>query len=350
MFFLKINIQFDKSNLCIFIKMMNRKIINEIRRIKGIMSINESENDSDVIFDSLKDLDPEKEGTVKVKIIDYRDSDEGDHKTLSVDLSDDNDEYSEEMTEDFSSKLRTYALCIISSLGVASCSKVSSDDIEPAKIEKTTEPSRIEQNDESVDFLNTKGKDVTINNVMSGLGKYTPKAKFKKGDTVQYKQQTMKPGVKHVEIKPDSVVTSNDAPWIGYWKFTDECRANNHQVMIWTDTNNDPWTDVIYIGYQLPDTNTVYSSSVYKVLADGKKYIISAYTVKYWDWNPHYKNNDPSAPSSGRATLVISSPEVDGGADRPLAIDFIDGGKKLKVASWGGGNATKVNGLSDFKW
>ena len=115
--------------------MINRKVISEIRRIKGIMSINESENTSDVIFDSLKDLDPEKEGTVKVKIIDYRDSDEGEHKTLSVDLSDDNDEYSEEMTEDFSSKLRTYALCIISSLGVASCSKVSSDDIEPSKIE-----------------------------------------------------------------------------------------------------------------------------------------------------------------------------------------------------------------------
>ena len=335
---------------------MNRKVISEIRRIKGIMSINESENTSDVIFDSLKDLDPEKEGTVKVKIIDYRDSDEGEHKTLSVDLSDDNDEYSEEITEDFSSKLRTYALCIISAVGVASCSKVSSEDIEPAKIEKTTEPSRIEQNDESVDFLNTKGKDVTINNVMSGLGKYTPKPKFKKGDTVQYKQQTMKPnaimGLPDSINIPDSITPRSDAPWIGFWKFTDPCRTNNHQVMIWTQVGNDiKEGGRIYLGYQLPDDDKTYSSSVYKVLADGKKYIISEYEIKYDDWIKDYKNSDPSENlSGGRLTVVISSPEVDSGKNNPLQIDFIAGGDQLKITSWSGGHATRVKDLSGFKW
>jgi hypothetical protein len=328
--------------------MINRKVISEIRRIKGIMSINESENTSDVIFDSLKDLDPEKEGTVKVKIIDYRDSDEGEHKTLSVDLSDDNDEYSEEMTEDFSSKLRTYALCIISSLGVASCSKVSSDDIEPSKIEKTVDSSKMEKNDESVDFLNTKGKDVALDNIITGLGKFNPKPKSAKSDTVQYKQMTLKPNVK-MEL-PDSAVARNDAPWIGYWKFTDKCRADNQQVMIWAQSEDDPWMSNIYIGYQLPDNDNTYSSAIYKVLADGKKYILSKYSVKYWDWQPNFKNSDPSEDFGGRLTVVVSSPEVDSGENRPLQIDFIDGGKQLKISSWGAGHATRVKGLSDFKW
>ena len=334
---------------------MNRKVISEIRRIKGIMSLNESEDTSDVIFDSLKDLDPEKEGTVKVKIIDYRDSDEGEHKTLSVDLSDDNDEYSEEMTEDFSSKLRTYALCIISAVGVASCSKVSSEDIEPAKIEKTVEPSKIEKNTESVDFLNTKGKDVTINNVMSGLGKYTPKPKFKKGDTVQYKQFEMKPnaimGLPDSINIPDSITPRSDAPWIGFWKFTDPCRVNNHQVMIWTQVGNDRMKGRVYLGYQLPDDDKTYSSAVYKVLADGKKYIISEYEIKYEDWIKDYKNSDPSENlSGGRLTVVVSSPEVDSGKNNPLQIDFIAGGDQLKITSWSGGHATRVKDLSGFKW
>lgn len=320
------------------------------------MSINESENDSDVIFDSLKDLDPEKEGTVKVKIIDYRDSDEGDHKTLSVDLSDDNDEYSEEMTEDFNSKLRTYALCIISSLGVASCSKVSSDDIEPSKIEKTVDSSKMEKNDESVDFLNTKGKDITLDNIITGLGKFIPKPKFKKGDTAQYKQQTMKPGVTlglpdSVNI-PDSITPRIEAPWIGYWKFTDKCRSDNQQVMIWTQVGDDiKEGGRIYLGYQLPDNDKTYSSAVYKVLADGKKYIISEYRIKYDDWIKDYKNSDPSENlSGGRLTVVISSPEVDSGANRPLQIDFIEGGDQLKITSWGAGHATRVKDLSGFKW
>jgi hypothetical protein len=257
------------------------------------------------------------------------------------------------MDEGIKDKLVIAATCLVLASGLVSCTKPNDSDLRPNNAQ-TELPAGDEENVAPVDFLNTSGKTVTINNILAGLGKYIPKPKFKKGDTAQYKQQTMKPDIKmglpdSVNI-PDSTTGRSDAPWVGYWKFTDPCRTNNQQVMIWTQVGNDKTKGIIYSGYQLPDTNTVYSSAVYKVLADGKKYIISAYTVKYWDWNPHYKNNDPSAPSSGRATLVISSPEVDGGADRPLAIDFIDGGKKLKVASWGGGNATKVNGLSDFKW
>ena len=316
---------------------MNRKVISEIRRIKGIMSLNESEDTSDVIFDSLKDLDPEKEGTVKVKIIDYRDSDEGEHKTLSVDLSDDNDEYSEEMTEDFSSKLRTYALCIISSLGVASCSKVPSEDIEPSKIEKTVGSSKMDQNSESVDFFNTEGKDVTVNNIMSGLGKYTPKPKFKKCDTVQYKQQTMKPNVK-MQLA-DSAEARSDAPWVGYWKFTDKCRADNRQVMIWTQTGDDIKKDaIIYSGYQLPDDDTTYSARTYKILDDGKKYIILGYTISSIFYNK----------ATAHMTVTMSSPTSDSGKPWTLEIDY--SGNNMRVTSWAAGNAIRVNGLSDFKW
>ena len=122
--------------------------------------------------------------------------------------------------------------------------------------------------------------------------------------------------------------------------------------MIWTQVGNDiKKGGRIYLGYQLPDDDKTYSSSVYKVLADGKKYIISEYEIKYDDWIKDYKNSDPSENlSGGRLTVVISSPEVDSGANRPLQIDFIEGGNQLKITSWSGGHATRVDKLSDFKW
>lgn len=251
------------------------------------------------------------------------------------------------MDEGIKDKLVIAATCLVLASGLVSCTKPDNSDLRPNNAQ-TEMPSGDEENVAPVDFLNTSGKTVTINSVLAGLGKFIPKPKSAKSDTVQYKQMTLKPNVK-MQL-PDSAVSRNDAPWIGYWKFTDKCRSDNQQVMIWAQSGDDPWASSIYIGYQLPDNDNTYSSAVYKVLADGKRYIISKYSVKYWNWQPNYKNADPSEAFGGRLTVVISSPEVDSGANRPLDIDFIDGGKQLKISSWGAGHATRVNGLSDFKW
>ena len=199
-----------------------------------------------------------------------------------------------------------------------------------------------DENVAPVDFLNTAGKDITLNNIMSGLGKYIPKPKFKKGDTVQYKQQTMKPDFKmqvpdSVNI-PDSTTNRSDAPWVGYWKFTDPCRTNNQQVMIWTQTGDDMKKGIIYSGYQLPDTNTIFSARTYKILADGKKYIISAYTISsiYYD------------EAKAHMTVTMSSPESDSGKPRILEIDY--SGDNMRITSWTAGNAIRVKDLSGFKW
>ena len=227
------------------------------------------------------------------------------------------------------------AVCFVSLLGAVACNRPDDSDLRPNDTQ-TELPSGDEENVAPVDFLNTSGKTVTINNILAGLGKYTPKPKTTKGDTVQYKQQTMKPGVK-MELA-DSAVARNDAPWVGYWKFTDPCRTNNQQVMIWTQTGDDMKKGIIYSGYQLPDTNTIFSARTYKILADGKKYIISAYTISsiYYD------------EAKAHMTVTMSSPESDSGKPRILEIDY--SGNNMRITSWTSGNAIRVNGLSGFKW
>ena len=233
------------------------------------------------------------------------------------------------------------AVCFVSLLGAVACNRPDDSDLRPNNTQ-TELPSDDEENVAPVDFLNTTGKTVTINNILAGLGKYIPKPKFKKGDTVQYKQQTMKPDIKmglpdSVNI-PDSTTNRSDAPWVGYWKFTDPCRTNNQQVMIWTQVGNDMKKGIIYSGYQLPDTNTIYSARTYKILADGKKYIISAYTISSIFYDE----------AKAHMTVTMSSPESDSGKPRILEIDY--SGDNMRITSWTAGNAIRVNGLDGFKW
>jgi hypothetical protein len=323
-----------------------RKLIREEIR-KALKEIEEMPED-DILTQLRKSMKPYitgNKGPVDVKIIDKRKGHNGEEKTIT--MGQDEKGNVKVMDEGLKDKLMVGIVCTILASGLVSCTKPNDSDLRPNNAQ-TEIPSGEEENVAPVDFLNTTGKTVTMNSVLAGLGKYTPKPKTTKGDTTQYKQQIMKPGVK-MELA-DSAVARNDAPWIGYWKFTDKCRSDNQQVMIWAQSGDDPWASSIYLGYQLPDNDNTYSSAVYKVLADGKRYIISKYSVKYWNWQPNYKNADPSEAFGGRLTVVISSPEVDSGANRPLDIDFIDGGKQLKISSWGAGHATRVNGLSDFKW
>ena len=244
------------------------------------------------------------------------------------------------MDEGIKDKLVIAATCLVLASGLVSCTKPDNSDLRPNNAQ--TEMPSGEENVAPVDFLNTSGKTVTINNILAGLGKYIPKPKFKKGDTVQYKQQTMKPDIKmglpdSVNI-PDSITPRSDEPWIGYWKFTDPCRTNNQQVMIWTQVGNDKTKGIIYSGYQLPDTNTIYSARTYKILPDGKKYIISAYTISsiYYD------------EAKAHMTVTMSSPESDSGKPRILEIDY--SGDNMRITSWTAGNAIRVSGLDGFKW
>lgn len=238
------------------------------------------------------------------------------------------------MDEGIKDKLVIAATCLVLASGLVSCTKPNDSDLRPNNAQ--TEMPSGEENAAPVDFLNTTGKTVTMNSVLAGLGKYTPKPKTTKGDTTQYKQMIMKPGVK-MELA-DSAVARNDAPWIGYWKFTDQCRINNQQVMIWTQPGDDIKEGIIYSGYQLPDTNTIFSARTYKILADGKKYIISAYTISsiYYD------------EAKAHMTVTMSSPESDSGKPHILEIDY--SGNNMRITSWTSGNAIRVNGLSGFKW
>ena len=332
-----------------------RKLIREEIR-KALKEIEEIPED-DILAQLRKSMKPYitgNKGPVNVKIIDKRKGHNGEEKTIT--MGQDEKGNIKVMNEaGIQDKLVIAATCFILATGLVSCTKPNDSDLRPNDTQ-TELPSGDEENIAPVDFLNTAGKTVTLDNVVTGLGKYIPKSKFKKGDTAQYKQMTLKPDIKmglpdSVNI-PDSITPRSDAPWVGFWKFTDKCRVDVQQVMIWTQVGNDiKEGGRIYLGYQLPDDDKTYSSAIYKVLADGKKYIISEYRIKYDDWIKDYKNSDPSENlSGGRLTVVISSPEVDSGANRPLQIDFIEGGDQLKITSWSGGHATRVKDLSGFKW
>lgn len=198
---------------------------------------------------------------------------------------------------------------------------------------KTEIPSGKEQNAEPVDFLNVKGKDVSMDNITSGLAKWTPKPI--KGDTNQYKQPTMKSNVKRIEVRPDSVVVNSNTPWIGYWKFTDECRVNNHQVMIWSQVGDDPLDGIIYSGYQVGPDKADWS---HYQLIGGKGYFLSAYKISSFDYDK----------STNHATVYMSAPDVDKGATQKLEIDF--NGNQMNIINWGAGRAVRVGDMSGFKW
>ena len=237
------------------------------------------------------------------------------------------------MDEGIKDKLVIAATCLVLASGLVSCTKPNDSDLRPNNAQ--TEMPSGEENAAPVDFLNTTGKTVTINNILAGLGKYTPKPKTTKGDTTQYKQMVMKPNIKNVEVKPDSVITNSNTPWIGYWKFTDKCRSDNHQVMIWSQVGDNPLDGIIYSGYQV---GPEFSSWKAYSLIDGKGYFLSTNKIKSFNYDK----------AKSHITVTMSAPDVDQGAIRTLEIDY--NGKSMNITNWGSGNAVQVSGMSGFKW
>ena len=237
------------------------------------------------------------------------------------------------MDEGIKDKLVIAATCLVLASGLVSCTKPNDSDLRPNNAQ--TEMPSGEENAAPVDFLNTTGKTVTINNILAGLGKYTPKPKTTKGDTTQYKQMVMKPNIKNVEVKPDSVITNSNTPWIGYWKFTDKCRSDNHQVMIWSQVGDNPLDGIIYSGYQV---GPEFSSWKAYSLIVGKGYFLSTNKIKSFNYDK----------AKSHITVTMSAPDVDQGAIRTLEIDY--NGKSMNITNWGSGNAVQVSGMSGFKW
>ena len=237
------------------------------------------------------------------------------------------------MDEGIKDKLVIAATCLVLASGLVSCTKPDNSDLRPNNAQ--TEMPSGEENAAPVDFLNTTGKTVTMNSILAGLGKYTPKPKTTKGDTTQYKQMIMKPNIKNVEVNPDSVITNSNTPWIGYWKFTDPCRINNHQVMIWSQVGDNPLDGIIYSGYQV---GPEFSSWKAYSLIDGKGYFLSTNKIKSFNYDK----------AKSHITVTMSAPDVDQGAIRTLEIDY--NGKSMNITNWGSGNAVQVSGMSGFKW
>lgn len=221
------------------------------------------------------------------------------------------------------------ALCLIGGT-LTSCS--DRVDIKPNDT-KTQISSVKDQNIGVVDFLNTDGKNVTIDEITNDMAKVAPKPI--KSDTNQYKQPTMKSNIKRVEIRPDSVVVNSNTPWIGYWKFTDECRSNNHQVMIWSQVGDNPLDGIIYSGYQVGADKSDWSQ--YQLI-DGKGYFLSAYKISSFNYDKANK----------RITAYISAPDVDKGATTKIEIAY--NGNEMYITNWGGGRAVRVGGMGNFKW
>lgn len=217
------------------------------------------------------------------------------------------------MKEGLKDKLVIAATCLILSSGMISCTK--EDSLEPNKIENSLEA--------NVDFLNTQGLNVPFEVIAKTM--FPQKMKYTK-----YRDRptpTLSMG------KIDSVVVNPNTPWIGYWKFTDDCRTNNKQVMIWVQPDDDPMSGTIYFGYQ-KDNNYNYGS----ITIQGHKYTLSAYSIKAFKYDA----------KTARATVSISCPEVDRGKIFTLEIDY--SGKTMRITNWGGGNAIQVNGWGGFKW
>jgi hypothetical protein len=310
-----------------------RKLIREEIR-KALKEIEEIPED-DILAQLRKSMKPYitgNKGPVDVKIIDKRKGHNGEEKTIT--MGQDEKGNVKVMDEGLKDKLMVGIVCTILASGLVSCTKPNDSDLRPNNAQ-TEIPSGEEENVAPVDFLNTAGKTVTVDNIITGLGKYTPKPKTTKGDTTQYKQMVMKPNIKNVEVKPDSVITNSNTPWIGYWKFTDKCRSDNHQVMIWSQVGDNPLDGIIYSGYQV---GPEFSSWKAYSLIDGKGYFLSTNKIKSFNYDK----------AKSHITVTMSAPDVDQGAIRTLEIDY--NGKSMNITNWGSGNAVQVSGMSGFKW
>jgi hypothetical protein len=297
--------------------------LNRIKELSGVKLVKENKISKNDLIDALQKAGIEVTDDMKVEIQEPA----GNTKVVTVN-SDGNISMNEASVKDTLIK----AICVVSVLGAVSCSKPSNSDIRPNNTQ-TEMLSGNEQNAEPVDFLNVEGKTVSMDNIESGLAKWTPKPI--KGDTIQYKQQTMKSNVKGIEVRPDSVVVNSNTPWIGYWKFTGECRVNNNQVMIWSQVGDNPLDGIIYNGYQVGPDKAGWS---HYQLIGGKGYFLSSYKISSFNYDK----------SNNRATVYMSAPDVDKGATQKLEVEF--NGNEMNIINWGAGRAVRVGGMSDFKW
>jgi hypothetical protein len=222
------------------------------------------------------------------------------------------------------------AICVVSVLGAISCSKPSNSDIGPNNT-KTEIPSTKVQNN-NIDIFSTNF--IEHPQKYSSVEEITNSAKVAGNDgRTQYKKQTIRNNIQRIEVKPDSVIISSNTPWIGYWKFTDECRSNNHQVMIWSQIGNNPLDGVIYSGYQVGSDKSDWLS--YQLIG-GKGYLLSKYKINSFNYDK----------SKSHITVRISSPDVDNGKESILEVDY--NGKYMNISNWGGGNATQVGSISEL--
>ena len=297
--------------------------LNRIKELSGVKLVKENKISKNDLITALQKAGIEVTDDMKVEIQEPA----GDTKIVTVN-SDGNISMNEASVKDTLIK----AICVVSVLGAVSCSKPSNSDIRPNNTQ-TEMPSGNEQNAEPVDFLNVKGKTIGMDNIESGLAKWAPKPI--KGDTNRYKEPTMKPNVKRIEVRPDSVVVNSNTPWIGYWKFTGECRVNNNQVMIWSQVGDNPLDGIIYSGYQV---GPEYADWSHYQLIGGKGYFMSAYRISSFEYDK----------VKAHATVYMSAPDVDKGATHKLEVDF--DGNEMNIINWGAGRAVRVGGMGDFKW
>jgi len=303
--------------------------INRMRRLMNLMEVEDIETEDtldndplrDTIIKSLKQqLGGGKE--IYVRLVDNRPGKEGKSnivKMVNGEVIDIDDDQPEPVSEGIKDTLKIGAICLILASGMISCTK--EDSLEPNKIENSLES--------NVDFLNTQGLNVPFEVIAKTM--FPQKMKYAKDRDRQ--TPTLSMG------KIDSAVNNQNEPWCGYWKFTDPCRYDNGQVLIWTNpTDSEPYGS-IWSGYQTVTPRVDSSWNGFHLLK-GKKYLIDKYTIH------SFKHDKVKA----HVSITMSNPNTDRGKLFPLEIDY--SGKTMRITNWGGGNAVEVGGFDgfDFKW
>jgi|LakMenE01Jun11ns_1017448.scaffolds.fasta_scaffold9922334_2 hypothetical protein len=223
------------------------------------------------------------------------------------------------MKEGLKDKLVIAATCLILSSGMISCTK--EDSLEPNKIENSLEA--------NVDIFNTQGLNVPLEVIAKSM--FPQKIKYAKDRDRQ--TPTLSMG------KIDSAINNQNEPWCGYWKFTDPCRYNNGQVLIWTNpTDSEPY-GAIWSGYQTVNPSVDSSWGDFFILK-GKKYLIWKNTIHSFKYDK----------VKAHVSITMSNPTMDRGKIFPLEIDY--SGKTMRITNWQAGNAVEVGGFGgfDFKW
>ena len=248
-------------------------------------------------------IDPKTDGPINIT---FKNKETGKSKTVTLTPNGS----IEELNESLSSKIVGLALLCTLAAGTMSCTKI-----------KDSGPNNTEMSSE-----NTETATAWIQNVKQKTYQQIPDSLLKH----------VGPGT---EALPDSVILNSKTPWVGYWKFTDACRVNNKQALIWSQKDDNPLNGIVYNVIQLGKNSGWENSQGYKELG-GVGYLVTAWSIKSFKYDA----------AKNTTTTTLSSPEVDSGKPLDMNIQFDGKGENLNIFNWGGGNARRVGGLSDFKW